>query len=355
MSASDALLFIDANKYLDLYRTDKGRKLLAPLAEQASYIFVTQQIVDEVRRNKLGVAAEFLRTKSQDMKLHSTNVPDHLSGSVSGKNQEILKKMRKISKLVSSIKEEIDVFTLEIMAQVAASEDEVSKALAPIFAKAVPATPDELRRGRERKEVGNPPGKRNNPLGDEITWEQILSHFEGKRRLWIISRDGDYGTAFGEELFLNGFLRWELAHITKGASVYLFKDLVEGLMHFVKTTEVKAEVKLTPEEVTEIEAEEKALRPVDLSNYAFSFEESRRSIAEIQKTIAAMGPLAKFQKTIAAMGPLAEIQKTIAAMGPLAKNVEIPSIATQTRLNRDEPEGSENTEDPTMMPTNEEE
>lgn len=29
----DALLFIDANKYLDLYRTDKGRKLLTPLSE----------------------------------------------------------------------------------------------------------------------------------------------------------------------------------------------------------------------------------------------------------------------------------------------------------------------------------
>jgi len=30
MSEIDAVILIDANKYLDLYRTDKGRKLLAP-------------------------------------------------------------------------------------------------------------------------------------------------------------------------------------------------------------------------------------------------------------------------------------------------------------------------------------
>jgi hypothetical protein len=38
MSADDALLFIDANKYLDLYRTDKSKKLLAPLGEQVDSV-----------------------------------------------------------------------------------------------------------------------------------------------------------------------------------------------------------------------------------------------------------------------------------------------------------------------------
>lgn len=64
MSADDTLLFIDTNKYLDLYRTDKGKKLLAPLGEQVDYIFVTQQVVGEVQRNKILVAAEFLRQKT---------------------------------------------------------------------------------------------------------------------------------------------------------------------------------------------------------------------------------------------------------------------------------------------------
>jgi hypothetical protein len=33
MPADDAVLFIDANKYLDLYRTASGKKLLASLEE----------------------------------------------------------------------------------------------------------------------------------------------------------------------------------------------------------------------------------------------------------------------------------------------------------------------------------
>ncbi|GAA6146026.1 PIN domain-containing protein [Thalassolituus maritimus] len=339
MSAKDALLFIDANKYLDLYRTDKGRKLLGPLAEQASYIFVTKQVVDEVERNKLGVAAEFLRTKSQGMKLHSINVPDHFSGSISGKNQEILRKMGEISRSVSTVNAEIDSHTLEIMTQVAESKDEVSKALAPIFSKAVQATLKELKRARERKEVGNPPGKRNDPLGDEISWEQILSHFEGKRRLWIISRDGDYGTAFGGTLFLNGLLKSELVRIEENASVYIFKDLVEGLTHFVETTKVKAKLKLTPEEVTEIEVEEKSLPPMDSTRHTSFLSETAWSGAnvDIQKTLAAMQPSIDLKKTIAAMQPSIDLQKTIAAMQPsidLQKTIAAmqPSIDLQKTL-----------------------
>jgi len=90
MSADDALLYIDANKYLDLYRTDKGKKLLAPLGEQVEHIFVTQQTVDEVQRNKIHVTATFLAEKFKSLKLQTFNVPDHLSGSSEGRSKQIL-------------------------------------------------------------------------------------------------------------------------------------------------------------------------------------------------------------------------------------------------------------------------
>ncbi|MBS9405624.1 DUF4935 domain-containing protein, partial [Halomonas sp. TRM85114] len=318
MPVKDALLFIDANKYLDLYRTDKGRKLLAPLAEQASYVFVTQQVVDEVERNKLGAAAEFLRTKNQGMKLHGINVPDHFSGSEAGKNEEILRSIRDISKSVSTVNAEIDLHTLEILAQVSESKDEVSKELASIFSDAVPATPDELRRARERKEVGNPPGKRNDPLGDEITWEQILSNFKGKKRLWIISRDGDYGTEFGGRFFLNGLLRSEVIQVSESASVYIFKDLFEGLKHFVETTKVKAELKLTPEEVADIEAEEKSLPIEDTTYHASTFPEHARSSVDTGQALAAMQSLADIQRALDAIRPSADIQRALDAIRPSA-------------------------------------
>jgi hypothetical protein len=60
MTTDDALLFIDANKYLDLYRLPAGRFSLAAIREQADHIFVTQKVVDEVKRNTIKETANFL-------------------------------------------------------------------------------------------------------------------------------------------------------------------------------------------------------------------------------------------------------------------------------------------------------
>jgi len=144
MQVDDALLFIDANKYLDLYRTDKGKKLLAPLAEQVDYIFVTEQVVNEVQRNKVLVAAEYLREKFKELKLQSFNVPDHLSGANSGQSKSILQEMREIGQKVADANAQVDALALSIMEQISRSDDEVSTALAPIFAKAAVHSGEEL-------------------------------------------------------------------------------------------------------------------------------------------------------------------------------------------------------------------
>ena len=295
MLADDALLFIDANKYLDLYRTDKGKKLLAPLGEQVGYIFVTQQVVDEVQRNKIFVAAEFLSQKFKELKLQTFNVPDHLSGTSAGQGMGILQQMSEIVQKIKKANDEVDALALGIMEQISRSEDEVSKALAPIFAKAVPHSPEELQRARDRRELGNPPGKIANPIGDQLTWEQILTHFKGRKRLWIISRDGDYGTIYDGKGFLNRFLYDELCKVATAPEVYLFGDMVEGIGHFVETTGVKAEKRLTPEEAQEVENEEKSLPHLiqpsedvrrslaDLARFAQPGEDVRRAMAEMAK------------------------------------------------------------------------
>jgi hypothetical protein len=262
MSADDALLFIDANKYLDLYRTDKGKKLLAPLEEQVDYIFVTQRVVDEVQRNKIQVAADYLAAKFKELKLVTFNVPDHLTGAEAGQGEGILNEMGDVSKRLKRVNSEVDALAFGILEQVSQSKDEVSKALARIFEKAIPHVQEELQRARERREFGNPPGKANNPIGDQLTWEQILSHVRGKKRLWIISRDGDYGTFFGGKGFINRFLYDELRSVSPGAEAFLFADTVEGIQHFVTTTGVKAEKRLTPKEIEEIEKEEQSLPPL---------------------------------------------------------------------------------------------
>lgn len=63
MLADDSLLFIDTNKYLDLYRTIKGKEMLTHLENLEKYIFVTKQVVNEVQRQKIAVAADFLKNQ----------------------------------------------------------------------------------------------------------------------------------------------------------------------------------------------------------------------------------------------------------------------------------------------------
>ena len=93
MLADDSLLFIDTNKYLDLYRINEGKKILALLKEQKQYIFVTQQIVNEVQRNKIVAVADFMKDKFQKMGLQGFNLPDHLY-STADQSKEISKQMK---------------------------------------------------------------------------------------------------------------------------------------------------------------------------------------------------------------------------------------------------------------------
>ena len=313
MPANDSLLFIDSNKYLDLYRIDKGKRLLAPLGEQIDYIFVTQQVVNEVQRNKILVAADFLKKKSKELKLQTFNLPDHLSSISIAQRNDILQKMSEIAQKIKDMNAEVDALVLGIMEQISRSEDEVSKAISPIFANAIPHAAKELQRARKRKELGNPPGKVTNPIGDQLTWEQILTHFKDKKRLWIISRDGDYGTVHSGKGFLNRFLYDELCKITPAPEVYLFEDIVEGINHFVDTTGVKAEQRLTPKEAEEIEREEKALPHLNESSESIrkmlqNMEQLNQPSKSLRKALGDMTlPGERIQKALENIGQFSQL------------------------------------------------
>src|SRR5262249_3859964 len=44
----------------------------------------------------------------------------------------------------------------------------------------VPHTDEELQRAENRKARGIPPGKKDDPMGDELNWEQLLSFIKAK-------------------------------------------------------------------------------------------------------------------------------------------------------------------------------
>lgn len=105
MTVGTALLFIDAQIYLDLYRISSGKLLLAPLSEQSERIFVTQQVVDEFTRHKIEVAADFLLKQFSKLQFKTFKVPDHLFGQTKDESKTIVDKMKIISKdIETSIK-----------------------------------------------------------------------------------------------------------------------------------------------------------------------------------------------------------------------------------------------------------
>jgi len=262
MASADALLFIDANQYLDLYRTATGRKLLEPLKEQKDHIFVTAQVADEVQRRKVEVAAVFLAQQFQKLQLREFAIPGHLFGTL--RSGPINKRLQNIRKSLDKVNKQLTKMAHDILGRISRSEDEVSRALEPVFAGAVRPSEDERERARRRREHGNPPGKQRDPLGDQLTWEQILTHCRAKSRLWIITKDADYATLHERNWFLNAMLYKDLAAIRQPPpEVFCFDNIPEGIKHFADTLNVKAETLPTAEEAEEITREQESLPPLD--------------------------------------------------------------------------------------------
>jgi hypothetical protein len=219
------VIFIDANKYLELYRIKDPTPLLGAIIEQRERIFVTRQIVDEVARNKLRVAATDLKEQLK-----------HL-GQAARDSGAVAEARVMIRAAEAALKTSVPK-TLE---RISRSKDDVSEALASLFAGALAETNDEFERARRRRERGNPPGKPTDPLGDQLTWEQLLTHVAGRSDLWIISGDSDFSVEHAGERFLDPLLYRDLETVLRAApNVFCFDDIVAGIEHFSITTKTRA-------------------------------------------------------------------------------------------------------------------
>jgi PIN domain-containing protein len=263
MENIDALVFIDANSYLDLYRATKGKKLLALLREQQKHIFVTAQVVEEVQRHKLRVEALFLADQFKKLKPRGFEVPDHLFDLTGETASSLREKLGEIHEKTKQLNAALMNAAIQSLQRISRSEDEVSKALDVLFNGAIAHTPEELQRARDRKERGSPPGKKADTLGDQLTWEQLLSHCKGKSKLWLISKDSDYCTKYdGGKMFLNPLLYQNLVRPDcPTPEVFCFDGIDEGISDFVKATGVRADKLLTPNESEEIKKELDSLPP----------------------------------------------------------------------------------------------
>ena len=254
-------IFIDANIYLNFFDSNKPelKKLLDSLLEIKDSLFIGSQIVNEVNRNKLDVAQRSLSNHFNNLsKIKPINLPEHLEMESTtlkkwnSQSQEIYDKNENLNKEL----EDIIHKTLE---EIMCSSDKVSHTFRLLFEGALEASEHEIQAGRYRREVGNPPGKPNDPLGDQVSWEQFKNCSSDSENIWIITKDKDYYTAFKNERYLNPFLYDELVKANTNSatpSIFCFESLAEGLKHFKKNSLEKIDKLPTEEELKIITEEE---------------------------------------------------------------------------------------------------
>jgi hypothetical protein len=151
-------------------------------------------------------AQTFFLDKLKEIDQITSPIPDLLLGISDEKKAEF----RKVVEQAVGMKTELSKLANDALSKISRSEDDVSQRLGRLFANAKSPTKDEMQRARDRKERGNPPGKQKDTLGDQITWEQLLSFCKETRRLWIITDDRDYCIKQGKLMLLNSLLHQNL-------------------------------------------------------------------------------------------------------------------------------------------------
>lgn len=252
-------IMIDANVLLGFWKIHEGRvtsDLLPALLDLAPNILITEQIRDEVTRNRTRAFLE--RTTFNTMNFPA--LPNHLMGDPTAAAWN--EKHAAATKAAEDLAGDWQRLIASLASNIAQGSDPVSKQLASFFAGSQEASLPQLERARLRKEFGNPPGKRSDPLGDQVSWEQFLDALSGSSgTAWLISRDADYfDRANSRELLLNPFLRSE---VPGGIEMRVFDDLAKALKD-IKKTIPEAIKAVTEERLDQITAELKVPEYVDV-------------------------------------------------------------------------------------------
>lgn len=234
-------IFIDANIWLDFYDTKSVKPLFKALEQVKDQIFVTQQVRDEVFRNRAKKTKDFLQ-KAIDANPSKCHEPtDYLIDEAqSAKGYDLREEIKQINKLLDNYNKHAKEIFNDTVGHVVRGKDLISKELQPYMANYVEPTEPELQRARKRKEFGNPPGKVSDSIGDELSWEQILSYADKHdTAFYIITRDEDYfvkdNWTKSNERHPNAKLADEIEHLTCGE--FRFYDNLAKAIEDYKTLE----------------------------------------------------------------------------------------------------------------------
>jgi hypothetical protein len=247
-----ALVFVDANVFLDSYRrvSKEYRDLLKSLLALGQTLYVTKTVVDEVGRSRVTAYQDANRLEVKSSGISGFEIAPHYgddSGVVEVLNKRFRKLRSTVSQEIKQIAADMEAVHQRNLLAIVQGNDDVSILLESIFKSAEAETPAQLERARLRKERGNPPGKRTDPLGDQISWEQILERAVDADSVWIVSRDGDYSVMVGDIAYLQPPLQRELAAVRGVKTIKCHRYLATFFEEFAKAG-VVAPSALPPQE-----------------------------------------------------------------------------------------------------------
>lgn len=246
-------IFIDANIILGFWSLTEGRissELLKPLVELRQHVLVTQQVIDEVSRNKLSV---FLKGSNVTFSVSfPAEFQNHLSKGT--EIEELNATMRSLKTDVDDAKKRWNTIRVKIAKDICNNNDYTTEMLRPLINSVVRHTEDQLKAARERRERGNPPGKKNDRLGDQISWQQFLDAAKREESVWIITRDSDFTVNVDRQLLLNPFLRAEL--IERGViNINVYDNLASAIKELKAAKLIEAK-DLDENKLTKLEQQE---------------------------------------------------------------------------------------------------
>ncbi|HEX2224830.1 MAG TPA: PIN domain-containing protein [Thermoanaerobaculia bacterium] len=211
-------LFLDTNIWLGLYHApqeelDGLARLSAGIAEGGITLFLTEQVVDELERNREKVVAEGVRLLLEDpfeepLPAIGRGCPEH------GEVEEAIRAYQEAkARLIE-----------RLAADTAARNLPADRLLAGLFPKArLLAVTDEIfERARRRFDRGNPPGKEGS-YGDALHWECLLAGVPDGEGLAFVTADRDFRSQLDERA-LAPFLAAEWRR-RKGSEVTFFRRL----------------------------------------------------------------------------------------------------------------------------------
>ncbi|MBM2769760.1 PIN domain-containing protein [Burkholderia anthina] len=224
-------LFIDTNIYLSFYHHSKDdlgslEDLMIEIVDDHIVLHLPQQVSDEIERNR----DVKLNTAVNEFKKIPLNVaiPRHMQSMATAETY---------ATAIADAKQARDHLIAQATAKARLLELDVDIWLSHLYSVAKSHEHDDalFARGKLRAERGNPPGK-NGSLGDQYNWEMLLEKLPDTD-LYIVSRDGDYMSAFeggDSAVYPNAFLKREWATRKGGKALYVFETIKSVLDHYTK-------------------------------------------------------------------------------------------------------------------------